>query len=366
MDFSARLAGRIAAAILLTGFLALPARAPVAQTQPAGTDEATLYNAAKKEGSIVFYESGPLEANQAIMADFEKKYPGIHGEVLRFVGVAQYQRFVQEIDAKQYIADILSISDQPSVADLITRGHIAEWKVPTHDRYPADVRIGASSYSPGLNDNVVVYNTNKVTPEEIKLLSEDWKGVLDPRFKGRIAITDQKCGACYALVHMALDPKMKDRYGMPFLEAFAAQKPTIYNDIVTVVDRVVAGEKDIGYWPAEGIPSIKFAQGAPVRWLHPKPTPLYGGAWLAVSKYAPHPNAARLFQNWMTSEEGVLSYQIRYGGLTALEGVADARTVTKESWYQSVREKYVPDWKRWTEDYDKDMAVWSKLLHAQQ
>ena len=31
----------------------------------------------------------------------------------RIVGVAQFQRFVQETEAKQYVADILGLSDEP-------------------------------------------------------------------------------------------------------------------------------------------------------------------------------------------------------------------------------------------------------------
>ena len=97
---------------------------------------AIILDGAKKEGALVVYESGPLEAYQGFAQDFMQKYPGIKVDVLRIVGVAQYQRFMQETQARQYIADILSISDQPSMADLAANGHLVDWKIPSFDNLP--------------------------------------------------------------------------------------------------------------------------------------------------------------------------------------------------------------------------------------
>jgi iron(III) transport system substrate-binding protein len=332
-----------------------------AQTFPA--DEASLYAAAKNEGTVVWYVSGPLDAMKQMAGEFEKKYPGIQVQLLRLVGVAQYQKFLQETGAQQYLADILSISDQPSVADLAQQGDLADWKVPTDSRFPANMKVGTFAYAPYSNDNVIVYNPNKVTPDEVKLLSS-WKGLLDPRFKGRIAITDQTCGACYSAVNMFVDPKYQSEYGWTFLQALAAQQPTVYSDIVSVVDRVVVGEKDIGIWPAEGIPYLKWAQGAPIRWTHPNPNPVTGTNWSAISKFAPHPNAARLFQDWTLSEEGALDYEKIYGTVSNLTGLADDRSVSKQDWYQPIKQKYTPDMTRWTSDFGSDMERWAKMLHS--
>jgi ABC-type Fe3+ transport system substrate-binding protein len=353
----ARLLGLVWAAALAAGVSA-------AQAQPAASDSAALYEQAKKEGTLLWYESGPLEAMLAIAHDFEATYPGVKVEVQRIVGVAQYQRFMMETQARQYLVDVLAISDQPSMADLLAQGMLAPWKVPTHDRFPADMRLQESVYAAYLNDNIVVYNVNKVTAEEIAVLASGWKGLLDPRFKERIAITDQKCGACYSAVHMFLDPKLKDQYGTQFLTALAAQRPAVYSDIVTVVDRVVAGEKAIGVWPAEGVAFTKFADGAPIRWVRPKPTPVFGANWQGISKYAPHPNAARLFQNWSMSDEGMRSVEKRYGGISTLTGFPDSRPIARLDWYPTISERYVPDWDRWTRDFDADMAAWSAILKA--
>ncbi|MEP9378665.1 extracellular solute-binding protein [Aquabacter sp. CN5-332] len=349
----------IAATILAAGAPAM------AQTFPDPSDTAKLYEAAKKEGKIVWYITTPLDAMNAIAAKFQERYPGISVQALRIVGVQQYQRFMQETQAKQYIADNLQLGDRPSVTALIDDKLLASWKVPTADRIPEAFRIGDYAYATHMTDNAIIYNVNKLTPEEVKILS-DWKGVLDPRFKGRFAVTTQKCGSCYAPVHMFLDPKYKDIYGVEFLKKVAAQKPAVYSEVLVPVDRVVAGEQDFTFWSWEAAGIVKLQQGAPIRWIHPKPTPTYSNSWSAISAFAPHPNAARLFQNWLLSEEGATAFQQIYGAQTALGGVPDKRAVTKEPWYDPITEPYLVDTARWERDYDKDMNLWIKILRDAQ
>ncbi|HWK68292.1 MAG TPA: extracellular solute-binding protein [Rhizobiaceae bacterium] len=342
----------------------LVASSVFAQDYP--SDEAALYEAAKKEGTVVWYESAPLEPMKAIALEFEKKYPGVKVEVLRIVGVQQYQRFMEEVQSGQHNVDILHISDQPSMKALIDEGHVAEWQVPTHDRFPAEFHLGAYSYANYTTDNAIIYNVNKVTPEEVEILEKSWKGVLDPRFKGRFAVTTMKCGACYAGIHMFMDPKLKDEYGEEFLKQVAAQEPAVYSEVLVGLDRVIAGEHDFTYWTWEGIAMTKWQQSAPIRWLHPKPTPVFGNSWQAVSKYAPHPNAARLFQNWSMSEEGATALQQLYGSATVLKDMADTRAVTKEDWYKPIEEPYAIDFDRWNENFHSDLDIWINILKTSQ
>src|SRR5471030_2570344 len=72
------------------------------QNYPAPNNEAALYAAAKTEGSLVWSVGGPLEAMNEIAAEFEKQYPGVKVQTLRAVGVLQYQRFIDESNAKKY------------------------------------------------------------------------------------------------------------------------------------------------------------------------------------------------------------------------------------------------------------------------
>lgn len=334
----------------------------LAQSFPDPSDEESLYRLAKQEGKLVWYIGGPLDAMSLVAAEFEKKYPGIKVEVQRFPGVALYQRFMRETEAGQYLADAMQLTDEPAMKDLIDNGHIAAWRVPTHDRFGDKFHIGTFAYAPLIIANVIAYNRNKVTPEEARLLASSWQAVFDPRFKGRYAILIQNCGSCYGPIHMFLDPKLINEYGPAFMRRLVVGRPPAYLDTTMAVDRVVAGDQDFVDWVSDTSPYAPWLAHAPIAWVFPRPTPMWPVHWMAISKYAQHPNAARLFQNWQMSEDGARAYQLKAGLMTSMSGVPDMRPVTKESWYHAPKEKYDIDYDRWGRNFDKDMALWQKIV----
>ena len=335
-----------------------------ALAQELTTNDAGLYEAAKKEGGLVWYVSAPIDAMRAVANEFEKKYPGVTVQIIRLPSVQQYARFLEEVKAKRYTADILQITDYPSMASLVQEKLVAEWRMPTADRIPDEYRIKNFAYTAATTEIVIVYNTNKVTPEEVKILASGWDSVLDPRFNNRIAITSNVCGACYANVQMFLDPKYKGRFGWPFLEKVVKQNPTNYSDIAIALDRVISGEQDILFWVWEAAAVAKWQQGAPIRWVRPAPSVVFGNNWQAIPNFAPHPNAARLFQNWSFSEDGMRVYQLKYGAATVLKDYPDIRAVVKEPWYMPVKEPYAIDRTVWEKNFERDMGLWQKLAKS--
>lgn len=334
-----------------------------ALAQPAPeTDGATLYEAAKGEGSLVWYTTNALDLSNALADYFEQQYPGVSVDVSRYIGTEQYQRYLQESEAGQNIADIVNISDKPLITSLVEEGYLAEWKVPTFERFPEQFRIQNHVYSPNKTIAAIIYNTNNVTDEEAALLEAGWQNILDPRFKGRFAVTTQKNGLVYSGIHMMLDPALSSTFPPDFFEQLKAQEPAIYNDVLNPVDRVIVGESDFTFWSWDGIAAAKLAAGAPIRWVYPKPTPAFPNNWFAISATAPHPNAARLFLNWLTSDEGAVALQKTLGNATSLEGVADQRAFTGESWFRPMSDPYSVDFTRWERDYQTDFDRWIGAL----
>ncbi|MBS7701550.1 MULTISPECIES: extracellular solute-binding protein [unclassified Chelatococcus] len=350
-----------AGALLLAG--AISAGSASTQTFPDPKDEAKLYELAKQEGTVVWYNGAPSAAMQNIANAFMEKYPGVTVEVIRLANLQQYQRFTQESAAGQNVADLVSL-DFVSIGSLIKDGLLAEWTVPDADKLTPKARMGSSAYSLYYQDAAILYNPNKLTPEEIEKLRGNWEAVLDPVFKGRIAVTDQRCATCYTLTHMFMDPKLKDRFGPEFIKALATQQPSVYSEINIAIDRIVTGEKDLLISVWENAASAKWEEGAPVQWTHPSPSPLgLITAWSAISAKAPHPNAARLFQNWWVSEAGgTVAQQKFYGGPTTFPTAVDARAVVKQPWYDPITERYEIDPARWQTNFGQDMDFWINTL----
>src|SRR5262245_21421224 len=208
-----------AAAAVAAAVLPMPVSSRPLQTLPAPAEQDKLYEGAKREGSLVWYGGAPMEPMQGMADSFSARFPGVKVQIVRIVGVAQYQRYLQETQARQYIADVLHIGDQPSMADLVEQVLIVDWKVPTLARVPADARIRTHAYASYIIDGAIGYNPKKLSAEEVAILGQDWNGVLNPRFKGRIATTNQRSGGQQAAIQMFLDPKFRNRYGLNYLKA---------------------------------------------------------------------------------------------------------------------------------------------------
>ncbi|OWT80415.1 MULTISPECIES: ABC transporter substrate-binding protein [unclassified Achromobacter] len=347
----------LASAMLVLGPVGLAA----AQTYP--NDDAQLFASAKakEEGKVVWYLNQPLEPLRLVANEFEKQYPGMKVELQRAVGGQLMQKFVRESDARQNIADVIQVSDPVMMRDLAQGNYLAHWKIPTHDRIPAGYRIGDQAYSAIITDMAILYNSDKLKPEEVAILQKSWEGVLDPRFKGRFAISSSRSGIAYAGLSMFLDPALKSQYGEKFLAKVVQQKPAVYSDGAVALDRVVAGEQDFYFWFTEGPAVTKWMQGAPLRWIEPSPRPAYPNALQGVSSSAPHPNGARLLQNWLNSEAGARALQDRYGVRTSLEGVPDTRKAAQELGAPQPKD-YPVDLERWANDYDATQDLWAKIV----
>lgn len=348
------------AALALVGALAVAV--PLSGQAQSG-DQDALYAAARQEGRLVYYFGSPDAQTRSVVESFQAAYPGIEVEMIRLVGPALFDRFMRESTARQHIADVVFIADYPSMAELIRRGEIAEWPIPTLDRFDERNRLGSHAYAPYLSDIALVYNTNRMSEEEAQMFRDQgWSAILDPRFAGRFAASNLACGICYAGVQMFLAED--ERFGEDFLGAVAAQRPTVFSSTVVGLDRVVAGELDFIFWSFSAAAIPAYQNGAPIRWIYPSPSVLFPNTWMGISANARNPNAARLFVNWMTSDDGAQAIQRFVGDHPTLEGIADQRAFVQEPWFQPPQEIYDVDLDRWEQRYFEDMQIWQDLLAA--
>ena len=120
----------------------------------------------------------------------------------------------------------------------------------------------------------IAWNSEKVTPEEDKLIREGgWQALTDPRWKGRMATsTPASGGSSYSFVYMFLGGK-RDQFGPDFEAKIAALKPQIYESKSPMYDRLGAGEHAIVDQASQSDMGNLYLKGAPIRWVFPSPTP---------------------------------------------------------------------------------------------
>ncbi len=148
-------------------------------------------------------------------------------------------------------------------------------------------------------------NTRSVKPDELRAARD----LLDPRWKGRISAHDPTVGGS-GIGHAT-------RYYLQFGEDFVRrlyvdQKPVVARDRRQLTDWLLRGSQPISLDAEEDQVERLRRDGLPVAAVYKlsdMPGTLTAGVGqMALLDRAPHPNAAKLFANWMASKEGMEIY----------------------------------------------------------
>src|SRR3546814_7583862 len=123
---------------------------------------------------------------QALVQSFNEAYPNVTVNLERKAGSSGVQALLQESAAGVHRIDVFQGTDTNANAELIAQGLLAPVVPETADQFPESARVQAPHiYYPDVIRTVVMYNPEFVTAEEAEKL-RDWRGILDPAFKGQI------------------------------------------------------------------------------------------------------------------------------------------------------------------------------------
>jgi iron(III) transport system substrate-binding protein len=301
-----------------------PAGAPAGSAgPPAAPSWDQLVEAARKEGVVNLYAGAGGNLRGALVEGFEPQYPGIKVEATVAPGNDIVNRVLTERTANKFIADVILGQTTSSVEILKPAGALAPLKpaliLPevldtsawldnrlwwtdaaepyTNLRYQGTVQVS------------IFYNPQLVDPRQFT----SYRDLLDPKWKGKIVSSDLRRPGAGAFIarFMYKHPDL----GGPFLERlYSEMDVTLGTDQRQMVDWVAQGAYPIGLFlssvdavaavrqglPLAAVPGEQIREGAPIG---------PGGGALTLADGAPHPNAARVFINWVLSREGQVAWQ---------------------------------------------------------
>jgi ABC-type Fe3+ transport system substrate-binding protein len=269
-----------------------------------------IVEAAKKEGRVVVSIPSSADLRKGLEKTFKQRY-GIQVETVTARGSASVRKIADEAKAGVNYFDLHLGGSQSIVTGLLPEGVLA----PVADSFLLPEVKDPKNWWGGhiWTDNAKKfiytslaystenfwYNSGLMKPEEIRsfddLLNDKWKGkmgFLDPRTPGSGS---------------SLWSYMREIKGEEYLKRLAAQRLTLGRDQRVLAENVAKGNLTL----VMGLTYYTFAPfvkaGLPV---HPLPEPeegVYvsgGSGHLVVLKNAPHPNAAKVFVNWILGKEG--------------------------------------------------------------
>jgi iron(III) transport system substrate-binding protein len=146
-----------------------------------------------------------------------------------------------------------------------------------------------------LRQFVLTYNTQTVQKDEAP---KDWWELLLPKWKGRIGM-DQEETEWYA----ALVTYWGKEKAQKLLKGLAAQNPTIHRGHTLIAQLTSAGAFDLSIAYGNRVEEMK-GKGAPLDFVDTTDPIVTSPTVITLSAHAPHPNAGRLYIEFVLSPEG--------------------------------------------------------------
>jgi ABC-type Fe3+ transport system substrate-binding protein len=284
--------------------------APAPAQNKSGAEWEKVLEAAKKEGRVVASIPPNAELRKGMEEVFSKRY-GITLEPVPGRGAQVLTRIVSEAKAGIRYFDLHFGGTESTVKALLPENILEpvepalllpEVKDPKNwwgghiwvDTAKRLVYSFAAYQTQTLN-----YNSDLAKPEEIRSFDD----YLHPKWQGKIGFSDPRIpGSGASVWSFILQVK-----GEEYLKKLVAQKLFLGRDLRLLAESLVKGRVShtIGIGYTEFAPFLKA--GFPIKSLPMPKEGLYATAGygaVVILKNSPHPNATKVFVNWLLGKEG--------------------------------------------------------------
>ncbi|MEO5677587.1 MAG: extracellular solute-binding protein [Usitatibacter sp.] len=273
------------AAAVLAALAVIPAAAQ--ETTPA------MVAAAEKEGKVVWYTAVDVKVAENIAKFFREQYPKIEVEVERAGSERVFQRINQEYQSNIKNVDVVNSSDA---------SHFLFWKqqklLASHT--PPDVKKFAPQYRDPEGQyfvwratlSPIAYNTNLVKEADAP---RGYQDLLDPKWKGKLV----KAHPSYSGTSLTGTYALTKALGWDYLEKLSKNGVQQLQSTTAPPKSIASGERAVQVDGNEYNLFIEIDAKSPVKIVYASEGTPFVTSPTAIFAAAPHPNAARVFQNFL-------------------------------------------------------------------
>jgi len=299
------------------GASAAPAAAPA--SAPAEWDQ--VLAAARQEGTVVVDGPGGDIIRRKMVDGFTSAYPGITIEWSGGTAPELAAKLEAERRAGIYALDVMIAGTNVMLTQVKNPGFLEPIKpalLLPEVADPANWQDGRLDMADAEGEYDLVFiqnpmiaaahNPRMVRPEEIDELPK----LLDPKWKGKIVISDPLAGgqgqAAFRWLWAVMGPEKATEY----IRALRAQAGQVDRDRRRMLEWIARGRYPILFNPDPTTLQQLAQEGVNIPVLPgfkdygTYVTPGFGSVGLI--KDAPHPNAAKVFLNWLLSKDGQTAY----------------------------------------------------------
>jgi iron(III) transport system substrate-binding protein len=250
---------------------------------------------AQNERELVAYGTALAAQFEKFAEPFKRRYPFLKVQYSRTTGEALTSKILREVAARQLSADVVFINNYTHRI-FMKKNIITNYSPPGAGNFPEGF-IDKQGYWIGfyLVPYAITYNTKLVPKGGAPASFED---LLQSKWKGRISLEREEYLVTQA--HMQYLGKQK---AIEYFKKLAQQDLVLINGHSNQAMLLTAGEFPIIVYSDIARTEELKRKGAPIEWVKAEPhiTVLVSAA---ITREARHPAAARLFMNYLASDEG--------------------------------------------------------------
>jgi iron(III) transport system substrate-binding protein len=303
-----------------------------------------LHKAAIKEGGVVNFYATLAQINaERILPVFEKRFPGVKVNHVDATADKLAARAITEARGGRVLSDVFQMALE-NVLQVIDQKLTVDWLPPEAAAYPSNFK-GTNWLAADMVIIIGAWNTKLVKSGDEPKQFEDFA---DPKWKGKLIAEARDVEL---LIGLARHKFKNDEKAFDFLRKLAANNIEFHKGHSELAEFLVAGQAAacVTCYAHHYPPRIR--KGAPLGYMQGE-----GIATItanALAKDAPHPNAAKLFYSWSSSEEGQKAYAA--GGRLPPHPKVEPREKIRPAVLYPIGVNEIKDWK----SYEK---VWKEVF----
>ena len=263
----------------------------------ARAQDAAVIQTARKEGSVAWYTSLAIPSSTSIAQAFKTKYTGIDVEVHRTGSQRVLQRVMQEASSGIKTADVIHTSDAGHFVLLRDKGLLLQYTPKGVENFPAGFKDKNGFYF-GMRAtlSVIAYNPKIVLEKDAP---HSWKDLLNSKWNGKMVSAHPG----YSGIIMTHVLALVNLYGWDYFRDLAKNKLHLVQSANDPAGIVASGERPVGVNGAEYFYYKTQKQGNPIKSVYPKEGIPLVVSPVAIAKNSLHPNAAKLFTEFIFTKE---------------------------------------------------------------
>lgn len=247
-------------------------------------------------GTLMIYTSIYPDIVELVKPAIAKQFPDLKVNWFQAGSEQVMAKLAGEIEGKKVQADVLLVADPAYYLTLKDKGLLLKYDSPM--RKDITGNKDAEGYWTGVRINAIVmaYNTKKVKPEDAP---KTWQDLLDPKWKGKIAMANPLLsGTAYVGVGALVQ-----KYGWEYFEKLKANGVKVEAGNTALQNKLVQGEYDVVIILEENITKMAD-KGEPVKVAYPTDGVIINPSPIAIFSSTQNPEAAKALTDWWLSKEG--------------------------------------------------------------